>query len=109
MFLEVTKSFRKISMQLLFTNTAHDTTTGAVATVTRTPICHQKENTIGVAMDQPWHWHMRILTARISHVIRRTISLLDPRYHLAPDRIIWIFVRNQIEKMWRDCECKLVS
>jgi hypothetical protein len=52
---------------------------------------------------------VRIFSARVSHVVGRTPCFFDPRDHLTPDRIVWIFPRNQIEKVGRDREREFIA
>src|SRR5437868_9230438 len=60
-------------------------------------------------MHQTPHRHVRILATRVSHVVRRLPSLLDPWNDLAPDWIVRIIARDEIEKMRGDREGEFVA
>src|SRR3982750_2767425 len=60
-------------------------------------------------MDQSGDRHMGILPTRIGHVVRRAPSLLDPRNHLSPDRIVWIVPWDQVKEMRRDREREFIA
>src|SRR5205823_6165869 len=60
-------------------------------------------------MHQSGHRHVRIFAARVSHVVSRRPRFFNARNDLAPDRIVWIVARYQIEKVWRDREREFVS
>src|SRR6266571_5007678 len=49
---EITERFFEIGMQLLFADSADDTTTGAIAAIRRASIGYQKQNAIGIAMNK---------------------------------------------------------
>jgi hypothetical protein len=50
-----------------------------------------------------------VFAARIGHLKRRSVGLFDPRNDLATDRTIRVFGVDEIEKMGRNGERKLVS
>ena len=107
---EVAERFLEIGVQFLFPNTADDATACAISTITRTTIGYEKEHPVGIAMHEPWHWHVRIFPAWIGHVGRRRPRFFDARNDLTPNRIVRIsFARNQIEKMGRDGERELIA
>src|SRR4029453_13417854 len=49
-------------------------------------------------MPQSRHRHVRILAARIGHVVRGWPGLFDPRNDLTPDRIVRIILRQKVKK-----------
>ena len=55
---EITKGFLEIGVELLFAHAAHDATPGAVTAVTRTTIRDEKEDAIGIPMNEAGHRHM---------------------------------------------------
>jgi hypothetical protein len=60
-------------------------------------------------MNQTRHRHVRIFAAWVSHVVGRRPGFLDPRHDLAPDRIVRIITRNQVEEMRRNGEREFVA
>jgi hypothetical protein len=60
-------------------------------------------------MDQSRHRHVRIFTAWIGHVVRRSPGFLNPWNHLTPDRIFRIAMWHKIKKMRGDRERELVA
>ncbi len=99
----------EIGMQLLFTDATDDTTASAVAAIGCAPIRHQKEHAVGIPMDKTRDGHVGVFAARIGHLKRRSVGLFDPRNDLATDRTIRVFGVDEIEKMGRNGERKLVS
>jgi hypothetical protein len=53
-------------------------------------------------MHQPRHRHVRVLTARVGHVVRRRPALLHTRDNLPANRAVRIVPLDQIEKVRRD-------
>src|SRR5205814_2565698 len=64
---EITKRFLEIGVEFLFAHAAHHATPGAVTAVTRTTIRDEKEDAIGISMDEAGHRHVRIFAARVRH------------------------------------------
>ena len=109
MLFEIPERFLEIGVQLLLADAAYDAAARAVPAVTGTTIRDQKKDAIWISMHQPRHRHVRILTARVRHVVRRRPGFLDPRDDLAPDRTIRIIAFDQVEKMWRHRQGELRS
>jgi hypothetical protein len=99
MLLKIPERFLEIGVQFLFAHTTYHATAGAISTITCAAIRHQKQDPVWIPMHKPRNWHVRILAARVSHVVRGCPRLFDPWNHLSPDRIIGIIARDQIEKM----------
>ena len=74
---EITESFLELGVQFLFAHAADDAAAGAIAAVARATIRHEKKHAIRIAMHQARHRHVRILAARIRHVVGRGPSLFD--------------------------------
>ena len=51
---------------------------------------------------------MRILAARVGHVIRRRPRFLDSRNDLTPNRVIRIVCGQQVKKVWRNGQREFV-
>jgi hypothetical protein len=109
MRLEITERLLEICVQLLFADSADEATACAIATVTRTPIRHQKQHTVRIPMDESRHRHVRIFAAWIRHVVRRRPGLLDARNYLTSDRVIRVFSRQEIKKVWRNGQREFVT
>src|SRR4029453_3785841 len=103
--LEIAERFFEIRVQFLLT---HPTARG-ISAVTSTAIRHEKENPIRIAMHQTGHRHVRIFAARVSHVVLRCPRLFDPWNNLTSDWIVRIVSRDEVEKVRRDGEGKLVA
>ena len=99
---EITECFLEIGVQFLFADAADDAAARAIAAIRCATVGHEKQNAVRIAMDQARHRHVRIFAARVGHVVRRRPGFFDPRNHLAPDRIVRIVARDQVEKMRRD-------
>ncbi|MGC3988104.1 MAG: hypothetical protein QM796_00190 [Chthoniobacteraceae bacterium] len=96
-------------MQFLLPGSAHHAAAGAIAAVAGATVSDQKQNAIGIAVNQPRHRHVRILPTRVGHLGGRDQRLLKPRDHLAADWIVGIVRVNQVEKMRRDPHRQLVG
>ncbi len=108
-FFEIFERGFELGVEFLFADATDDTGAGAIAAVARATIGHEKEDAIGVTMDEAGHRHVRIFPARVRHVVRRRPGFLDPRDDLTPDRAIRIVAFDQVEKMRRDREGELVA
>ena len=99
----------KSSSQFLFAHAADDAAAGAVAAIGGAAVGDEKEDAVGIAMDQARHRHVRIFAARIGHVVGRFRS--SPRCAGSPgggsgnrDQRI-----DQVEEVGRDREGELVA
>ena len=108
-FFEITKRGFEFGVQFLFAHSADDPAPGTIAAVARATIGHEKQDAIGITMDQTRDRHVRIFAARVRHVVGRRPGLLDPRDDLAPDRAIGIVRLDQVEKMRRDRKSEFVA
>ena len=106
---EITKRFLEIGVQFLFAHAADDAAARAISAVAGATIRHQKQNAIWIAMDQTRHRHVRIFAARVRHVVRRRPRFFDPRNDLAPDRIVRIIPRDQVEKVRGNRERQFIA
>ena len=107
--LEVGNRLVKVGLELLLPSTAHHARAGAVATVGGAAIGNQKQHPVGIAVNQPWHRHMAVLTARVGHLGGGNRSLPDMGDDLPADRAVGILALDQIEIMGRDGEGQLVA
>ena len=98
----------ELRMKIVTRGVAHKPRASAVTAVGSAPIGDQKQNAIGIAMNQAWHWRVGIFTARIRHFPRRGIGLFDARDDLPSDGTILIGWINQVEKIRRDGQSQLV-
>src|SRR5205085_9471676 len=106
---EVAKRLLEISVQFLFSDTADETAARAITAVTGATISDEKQNAVGITMNQARHRHVRIFSARVDHVVGRGPRFLDPRNDLAPDWVVGIIARNQVDELGRDGERELVA
>ena len=105
--LQVLDGAVEIELEFLLAHAADDAAARAVAAVGGAAVRDQKEDAVGIAMDQAGHGHVVILAARIGHVGRRVGHFLDARNHLAADRAIGIERIDQVEEVGRDAHGQL--
>ena len=60
-------------------------------------------------MHQTRHWHVRIFSTRVGHVVRRRPRFLDSRNDLTPDRVVRTVCRQQVKKVWGNGQRKFVA
>ncbi len=106
---EIAINLLELGMQFLFAHAADDAAAGAVAAIAGATIGDEKEHAIRIAMHEAGHRHVRILAARVRHVVGRFPALLDAGNDLAANRAIRIVLLDQVEKMRRDRERELRS
>ena len=107
MLLQVIDGAVEIEFEFLFAHAADDAAARAVAAIGGAAVGDEKEDAVGIAMDEAGHGHVVIFAARIGHVGRRVGHLLDARDDLAADRAIGIERIDQVEEVGRDAHGQL--
>lgn len=107
--LKILKSRFKIGFEILFTRTADDPASRAIAAIGCATIRDEEEDAIGITMDQAWDWHMRILSTGIAHFVFRPPRLFDAGHDLASDGAIGIGRMHQVHEMRSDGHCELIA
>ena len=105
--LQVIDGAVEIKLQLLLADAADHPAARAVPAVGSAPVSDQKKNAVRIAMHQPGHGHVVVLSAGIGHVGRRIGHLLDARNHLSPDRAGRIERIDEVEEIGRDAHRQL--
>ena len=102
MFFEVAERRFIIGFEILLSRTGDDAAACAVAAVSGAAIRHQKQNPVGVAVDEPGNGHMAVFAAGIGHFIGGNERLLDAGNHLPANWAVGIVAVDQIEEVRRN-------
>ncbi len=106
---DISNGLGKVGMQLLLPGTADHAAAGAITTVRGTAVSYQKQNPIGIAMNQAGNRHVIILATGIDQFPRRGGHFLDTGNDLAPDGAFRIGAINQVEEIGGDSQSQFVS
>jgi len=105
---EIAKSFFEVGVQFLFPGAAYDAAAGAIPAVGGAAIGNEKEDPVGIPMDEAGDGHVIVLAAGIGHFALAEDGLFEAGNDLPPDwamRVGWI---DQVEKMWSDPESEFL-
>ena len=109
MFFEIAESGLKLGVQLLLPHSADHAAAGAVAAVAGATVGDEEKHAIRIAVHQPRHRHVGILTAGIAHLVGIIPRLLDAWDDLPPDGAVRIGGVDEVEEVRRDGHGQLVA
>ena len=98
-----------MGFEFLLGNARNDAAAGAVAAVGCTAVGNEEENTIGVAVYEPWDGHVGVLATGVGHFSGIGEGFFDTGDDLATDWAVGVVFIDKIEKMRRDGHGQLVA
>ncbi len=98
----------EFGMKIIAVRVADEPRARAITAIRGAPVGDQKQHAVGIPVHQTGHGRVRILAARVAHFPGRSVCFLDTRNDLPPDGTVLIHRIDQVEKIRRDGQRKLV-
>ena len=108
MLLDVAQPPLVFRVEVVVLRIAHQPAPRAVAAIGGAPVGDQKQDAVGITVDQPGHRHRMIFAHRIQQLLGRLHHLTGPGNDLFADRAEGVVAVDQVEKVGRDREGQLV-
>jgi len=99
----------EIGFEVLVPHSADDAASRAVPAIRRATICHEKQDAVGIPMDEAGHDGVVVFAARVNEFAISGDGFLDAWDDLATDGAVRIGAVNEVEEVRRDGEREFLA